>query len=668
MTTPTPGKPGHHVAATPPVSTPFSHLAAFSPHGNQGSKSVVPSPQHVKKSPANSQTLYGHPTSSSFGAINFDSPTAAALGTLPPLGDIALDANGGLILGGAGRTDEDEKKRKLQQVIDILKVNKGRVSEEGIERLARRIGLECLWEDQIGSSGSSRTLIIAGTGLSVDIDFTNNTVDKVSLSFPDSPDAVTKYANEAGRILLADLQLKSDENPITKMLDRFSVNLERLANLDKLSIMPTLNCHEAIGGIYESLNKLYEWEVTKIREEGTVVDNAVRTVMCLRSGRPIMNARDQVGLSIDYWQDNKVKSKNNKSKAGEEAKTWSIIVECAPSSALVYPSIRVSDKWISDSIEKPNPTADEILMSANGVVLDWQEPDNILLPSSDLEKSEGEMEGIEHEANGLATKLPDVSFVARFNPPLAVPYGIAVQIYNSTGAAMDTFHLSTFDGLIIPNGPDDKPEADGSHRRLERERIIPAYNQHGHHHQKVIKSHKNTLSIPKLDYGQSTTEVSFSHPRQLIEMLPTLRQYAFLSMLLERSFGPETRDTAPDDEKPDTSKTLKDEFKAFMAEAKSSEKVAHDQSYLPLEVSLYTHPALSIRVTFPLKKRVADIWFEIGLNGVLTVKSQNILAEDGSDETRPNPGKTLKPADLGNILEMTKDLDVFAEYIKARLE
>jgi hypothetical protein len=61
--------------------------------------------------------------------MNFDSPTAAAIGSLPPLGDLNLDAaalglagvNGGLHLGGRG--DEDEKKRKLQQVIETLKVD-----------------------------------------------------------------------------------------------------------------------------------------------------------------------------------------------------------------------------------------------------------------------------------------------------------------------------------------------------------------------------------------------------------------------------------------------------------------------------------------------------------------------------------------------------------------
>ena len=134
MATPTPGKHAPpHVVATPPVSTPFSasHNLGFSPHGP---RSVQPSPQHVKKSPANSNTVYGygggnHPTNSSFG---YDSPSAAmALGAVGGLGELGLDGMGtpgasglGVGLGGLGgvRGDDQERTRRLTAVLDILKV------------------------------------------------------------------------------------------------------------------------------------------------------------------------------------------------------------------------------------------------------------------------------------------------------------------------------------------------------------------------------------------------------------------------------------------------------------------------------------------------------------------------------------------------------------------
>lgn len=136
MATPTAAAGRHppaQVVATPPVSTPFSasnHHLAFSPHGP---RSVVSPAQQFKKSPANSNTLYGyqsgsgggHPTNSSFG-IGYDSPSAAmALGSVPGLMELGLDGlgNHGIgALGGTGRVDEDDRKKRLATVLDTLNV------------------------------------------------------------------------------------------------------------------------------------------------------------------------------------------------------------------------------------------------------------------------------------------------------------------------------------------------------------------------------------------------------------------------------------------------------------------------------------------------------------------------------------------------------------------
>lgn len=105
-------------APTPPVSTPFSNSqaqAAFSPP--QGSRT---SPQTLKKSPATSQTLKGL---SDGGAVNFDSPSAqAALGALH-IHDLGLD---NLSVGtmGMGRSDEDDRKRRMDAITAMMKVRR----------------------------------------------------------------------------------------------------------------------------------------------------------------------------------------------------------------------------------------------------------------------------------------------------------------------------------------------------------------------------------------------------------------------------------------------------------------------------------------------------------------------------------------------------------------
>lgn len=64
--------------------------------------------------------------------MGYDSPSAAlALGGVPGLSDLGLDGMGTPVpgpLGGGVRGDEDERKRRLQQVLDILKVCCGRAA------------------------------------------------------------------------------------------------------------------------------------------------------------------------------------------------------------------------------------------------------------------------------------------------------------------------------------------------------------------------------------------------------------------------------------------------------------------------------------------------------------------------------------------------------------
>jgi hypothetical protein len=619
--------------------------------------------------------------------MNFDSPsTAAALGALGPgmgmgigMGDLALDAAGALVLApggmgaGAGRGDEEEKRKRLQQVIDILKVNKGRVSEEGVERLGRRVGLDCLWEDQMGSGGTIRTLVIAGTGLSLEVDFANNAVSKVSLSYPESPDIVTKHSSKAAEILLQDLQLVPGESPLTKMLDKFAINLERLATLDKLSVMPALNCHEAIAGIYESLKRLHEWEISRLKEEEDMkeksADYITRTALCAKSGRPLMNARQNIGLSLDYWQERHIWAKESMGKAAtlegtEEPRTWSLIVECAPSSSLVYTSVRVTDKWISSDIQKANPTADDLIMETGGPVLDWQEPENILLPSTEA-KGDGAMEGIEQDLNASNSKFPDVMFVAKFHPPLVVPYAVASQIYSSTGATMDSYHVPTLDSLLFPPKADEKNEPDATYRRLRRQQSVMIVEGG----QKVPKIHKNTLTFQKLEYGRSMSELPFSHPRQLVELLPILRQYARISSLLDKGFGSHTSEITSEEEDQTTLQhTVREEYEAFLSEALSDDANPPHFDKLPVDVTIYTQPHPTLRLTFPYRRRTADVCFEIGMNGALTAAFENVLDDFDAGARSSEKGRQLTSADLGRILEISEDLGLFAEFIRTRLQ
>jgi hypothetical protein len=570
-----------------------------------------------------------------------------ALGGVPGMMEVGLDGLDGQGMGGLGamgRGDEDERKRRLGMVVDILKTNKGRLSEAGIERLARRVGLESLWEDGMGSAsaGSMRTLIIAGSALALDIEFSNNVVKKVSLSFPEASDTVTKHTAKAEDILLRDLEFAPNESPLTKMLDRFAGNLERLAALDKLSVIPGLNCHEAIAGIYESLQKLHKWEVARLKEQDDMAGKEEayieRAAECTKSGKPLMHTRDRLGLSLDYWQEKRRISDR------KEEKTWSLLVECAPLQNPLLRSLRVSENWISPEIQKAEPAAEDLfLIVENAPVLDWLEPDATLLPNQDPPKLDA-MEGIDQAS---AQKYPEVMFIAKFDPPIIVPYGLAMQICNSTSAQLDMYQTTTFDGLMFPQGPHDKVEP-GETRIIKQRVEVPIFADG----EKTTRTHKNTLFIEKLDYGRTLTELPFSHPRQLVEILPSLRQYAFLSTLLQKSFKCQSN-PAPEVKK-GTTKNKKEKFAEFMAGISTDE--------LSIDISFTTQPLPRIYLVFPFKKRTANVTFDIKLNGAVEVVSQNVIDPDVMED-----GRALSVADLGKMLEITEDLGIWTEFVKKRL-
>ena len=497
----------------------------------------------------------------------------------------------------------------------------------------------------MGSAGNTRTLIIAGSVMALDIDFSDDMVKKVSLSFPESAEIVTRHTQQAGDILLRDLQFAPKESPLTKMLDRFAANLERLATLDKLSVIPGLNCHEAIAGIYESLERLHKWEAARLKEQDDMAgkddEYVERTAMCTKSGKPVMHTRDRLGLSIDYWQ-GKRRLTSASSRKGKP-NTWSLLVECSTLPDYGYRPLRVSEKWISSEILKADPEAEELMLAAvGGPVLDWLEPESTMLPASEPSNPDA-MEGLDRQSDG---KFPEVMFVAKFDPPIVVPYGVAVQVHTSTSAHLDIYQMSTFDGLLFPQGPDSKAEA-GEARMIKQQKAVPIYTKEG---DKSTRIHNNTLFVDKVDYGQTLSELPFSHPRQLVEMLPQLRQYAFLATVLKNSFRAEK--AVPEEEKKSPRATRKEKFADFMAKAP-----AVDPAALTVDVSLVTQPP-SLKLVFPFKDRTANVKFDIKPNGAVEVKEQNVLDEDAMDE-----GKALTVSDLGRILEVTEDLGIWAEYV-----
>ncbi|KAI1207308.1 mediator of RNA polymerase II transcription subunit 1-domain-containing protein [Annulohypoxylon truncatum] len=649
----------HPVAApTPQASTPFSNpqtAAAFSPHGPRSS------PQQFKKSPATG-TMIGTNTSAT---ANFDSPSVTAayntLGINMNINDLNLDSIsvGGLV-AATRQSDEEDRKKRMEAVIAALWAqNSGRVSNQGLERLAIHLNLECLWEDVKGAGENAKTLIIAGQTMAVEVGITNHVVHQASLVYTESMPILEKHADKASAILLKDLSLAPGQSPLTKRLTQFRANLERLATLDKLSVSPGFNCHEAIAGIWESLERLHRWDVDKLRNEDRAFLNMPEErlrvfALCLRNGCPLMHTRGRIGLSLDYWKERR--KLTSTTVETDDARTWGILIECAPAGGMVYSPVRVSEKWIGPNIEKSD-IIDADMMGASVPFLDWLEPPNTLLPSSEEVKTEGGLEG----AVGLSgPKTPDVVFMANFDPPVIVPHAVAMEIYKISAANVSLTNI-TFDALMFPI-PEGSPYDPSEPREFTFTQSIPTFSDSSQT-EPIMRDHQNRLYIYKPVYGEVISHVPFAHPKDLITMLPLLRQYAFLSLLLNNMFRPkEGKPTAAEAGKEDTNKPLtqKDEFEQFMSTTESDVKSA-SKGTLKVDVTLTAHPVPRLLLVFPFKEDTANILLEIQIGGRVAIIAENILQ-------KLNDRGTDKRTDWANALETLEDIGAWIELIKQKLE
>lgn len=597
------------------------------------------------------------------------------------------------VAGGLGiqvRDRDEDRRRRLEEIMKMMAHRWGRVCQEGVERCARRMGLDCMWEE-----GAKRTLSIAGSGILVDVEFIGEDVGAVVLSFPASTEAVGKLAGRGAKILMKDL--KGNGKGYVS-LKGFVQNLERLARMDQLG-GGGVSCFDAVEGVYGSLEKIFEWELRHLKVKRGIYDNdegLKAEVMCKGNGRPRMYANGRVGLTLQYWHDRrlvpvrkhkpdamKIDSPNQAELDELDTSVYSVLIECEASSSELYPPIRVSDAWVGPQIERPPSfDANSLYISANSSI-DWQEPPPTLL------SSEPHPEAMELDSSqSLPRNPPNLRFVAHFEPPIIVPLETALEIYDSVGAplAQESIQPTTYYSLLFANV--DKPYAkspsppeQGSQIRTVT-RTITSYPPTG---PPVKHRHQYTLfATHQQAYAHTINQMPFSHPRQLVAILPVLRQWALLSSILRRSFAPQPTASGENNALVALSKTIDNDNKEEedMEDAEEAEADGARAESLTLEEELVallnavptqsSLPSLPIDIGLslsPSPPRLAIIFgsaqdgrpttvkglhIAIGLNGTISV-----LAEEGevSEQAREEMERARR------VLEISESLGVLVAWM-----
>jgi hypothetical protein len=616
--------------------TPMNHPTTSS---SQGSKTVggTPMVQSLSQTGNNAASTSPNPHGIAFGTpvglgvditpsqLNMPTPGMGGVPMTLTMSDLGLTAS-----GGQKRNEDEERKARMRGVLRSVGRPKGRVSEEGIGRITRRVGFT------FGGSGpaANRTLNVDGPKkIAIEIQLQDDVPQSVQVGI-DANDAVQTQTDRMGSLLLDDL--RSHEQPIEAKLNRFAANLERLAHLDRLST-ESINCFEALTGIYTSLTKLFEQE--------RKLTGRLDQVLCKKSGRPTMHADGKIGLKLRYWSTSR--------PVKEEAETadgcFDIHVTIEHSPAALYPPLRISDAWLSDPLE----------LSADGGI-PWQDPP----PTFDGTNNEGETIPVEG-----GQKLPDLRFTAKLDPPILVPWLVGSELLQSVGLpAPQAFVMPpAWHTAMISSAPQVPYNDPASIVPITSEAAVLSKSSDG---EEVEVIHQHTLELAKGgDAAYVLEHLPFSHPRQLIDALPTLRQWACLSSLLKKTFEAEGKTGEEDGtgrvhgNDPETSTASQHAPELLTPPATPADTAFADR--VPIHVSLTTSPVPSLELTFPEHSMVDQIGVCVQVlpNAELCVSTKVGAGkkEAGTDEAWDAENKKKAKA-----LEVCGDLGVWIEWLRRR--
>ena len=604
----------------------------------------------------------------------FGSPAGLAgldIGTPGLLGAAAVGGQPmGLSLSDLGvsskRNEDEDRRNKLEGVLgrllgkrkrtngDYSTSGMGRVCDEGVRRTGRWAGFDVEVEAKYEGKEfeGERPIIVAGrSAVLIDVSFKNNLPKSIEVSFSSEQEQVSAHQKPAADVLMGNLTPKPGMAAINTKLDQFAANLEALSRLDRFST-PQLNCVEAVTGVYTSLKRLYDHEKeaaqalfdSKIKNQEEKIEDEV---ICKKSGRPGMHTHGRIGLSLDYWKetaspntrststikselDENMETENNNTNAQNSSTgIYALELTVEPNDASAYPALRNSLSWISERIIKPQEeSSDPVDILSTKPLIDWLDPEPTLIKA----ETDHDTMDIDGSTN---RKSPAARFVARLHPPLVLPYTTAMQILQSVDlTTMPPPSPESYDSMLLGTQP---PTLDGTQHPVTCTKKVLIRTHTG---DKDV-NHNYTLYVPRPEYAFKLEEIPFSHPRQIIALLPVLRQWACVGALLKSSFSTPSKSsqtsnlgTASTSTKNLDASSLFDAPSASPRNTLNSNGLESEETNIDITLST-TLPNPSLNIIFPLHESTAD------------------------DESATNPGTIIHSRSIASInVEILPDAEI----------
>ena len=520
-----------------------------------------------------------------------------SMGMVPSMSELGLTLTAS---GGQKRNEDEERRAKMRRILKRIGRPRGRVSEEGICRVGRRVGFandidaEVLTAEERERKVGNRTVSIAGEAVVVDVDLKNHVPREVQVMLSGEGGGLVGLAEKAGEVLLGSLR-------DTDNLIGFAKGLDWIAKIDRLG-GGKVNGFEALGGIFGCLRRLCDEEVRLIQEGGLGShDQAEIVAMCKKSGRPSAHARGSLGISLDYWQDDRAASSNKVSEGDMDVDSTAVSANATPSGLHtlhidldrcppeMYPPIRITSAWLPEKLTL-EPTAP----------IPWQEPDATFVSSADADESMAD----NSIPNGQQKLLPSLRFLAKLDPPVVLPWQTATTLLTSLGAVPpQPFSTPPLLHHVL------LPTPTLGNADIECQKTVLTYRDPDN---ETEAKHVYRLHVAKPDFGFKLEELPFAHPRQLVENLPTFRQWGCFGALVQDVFSGSPTTSSP---------PIASAARAQPRSDSIGQHAAEEETAMSIDVSIATSPSPVLSLTFPNldhKKQIALELF-VGLNGDISV-------------------------------------------------
>jgi hypothetical protein len=541
--------------------------------------------------------LLGTPGAMATTPSGMNMSMAMGMGMVPTMSELGLTLTAS---GGQKRNEDEERRAKMRRILKKIGRPRGRVSEEGICRVGRRVGFandidaEVLTAEERERKVGNRTVSIAGEAVVVDVDMKNHVPREVQVMLSGEGDGLVGLAEQAGEVLLASLR-------DTDNLVGFAKGLDWIAKIDRLG-GGKVNGFEALGGIFGCLRRLCDEEIRLIQEGGVASSEQAEIVaMCKRSGRPSAHARGGLGIALDYWQDDRAVSSKRSDNDMEIDSTAVAAANTTPSGLHtlhldldrcppeMYSPIRITSAWLPEKLTlEPNAT------------IPWQEPDATFISPGDADDTMAD----NNLPNVQQKMLPSLRFLAKLDPPVVLPWQTATTLMTALGAVLPQ-PFSTpplLHHVLLPTPTLGTGE-------IERQKTVLAYHSPD---TETEAKHIYRLHVAKPDFGFKLEELPFAHPRQLVENLPTLRQWGCFGALVQDVFSGSPTNPSP----------LAAAAQGLSrSTATERQQTAGKETATPIDVSLATSPVPVLSLAFPALdgKRQISLEIAVGLNGDVSV-------------------------------------------------